>query len=277
MNTLVNTALRHSKEYSYIKTQELESADIDSLVDSESGIQAIIIPNFYPTEICEQMSSRLTSHSRLNRYEDAPGILKIGRALFESANDPEQINTYYDQAHDYLKDLRNLFSPFISPMDKLRVSLQENWPAGSNLENFHGKLVNCGLTRLFKEGAEALPHQDMTHWDLKESIVAHSLSTQLAANIYLETAQEGGEIELWSYGYNNQIDYKESMLSSSAYGLDREKIKKPVLTITPKTGDLILFNARNIHAVRKIKKGTRITSSCFIGYRSITQPLSLFS
>ena len=45
----------------------------------------------------------------------------------------------------------------------------------------------------------------------------------------------------------------------------------------PETGELILFAANRVHAVRAIRSGTRVTVSCFIGFRGRFDQLFLWS
>ena len=49
------------------------------------------------------------------------------------------------------------------------------------------------------------------------------------------------------------------------------------VVLTPETGDLIIFNSRNLHAVRPAAGGPRVTLSCFLGYRGATEPLTYWS
>ena len=83
--------------------------------------------------------------------------------------------------------------------------------------------------------------------------------------------------ELWSHGPETQEDYKSQMLAGSDYELDRDLLGDPAVVIRPDVGDLVLFDARKPHAVKRNKKGRRVTASCFVGYYGADKPLSTFS
>ena len=63
----------------------------------------------------------------------------------------------------------------------------------------------------------------MAQWDVSGRFPAHTLKTQMAMNIYLSSAEEGGELELWNYGIRNEAQY-EATKEAGDYGLSRAKI-----------------------------------------------------
>jgi hypothetical protein len=254
--------------------EELRQSD---LVDLELGnIVGIRVPGYYDATRCLDAAMRVMQKPELEAYEVAPDIQKIGKAVFDAATDKNALAEYYRRAPNDLKMLRGFFAPYLAPMDKLRLDLQEIWPAGSMLERFHGQTMFCGLVRVFREGSEARPHQDMAQWDVPEALPAHTLKTQMAVNIYLKGAEEGGELELWNYGIRNKVQY-DAHKTQGDYGLNRQRIGASSAKVRPETGDLIVFDAQRIHAVNRISKGHRVAVSAFIGYRGQTEPLTLFS
>jgi hypothetical protein len=216
------------------------------------------------------------NHDSVESYEVAPDILKRGKSIFDAASDPRALEEYYDVAPSALAELRKFFDPYLAPMDKLRLVLQERWPGGGLIESLHGRPMFCGLIRAFGETSEGRPHQDMTHWDVPGSEPARTLITQFAANVYLSVAEDGGELELWPYGFSNQQEY-DRCKTAGDYGLDRAKIGPSLVVIEPQLGDLIIFDARKIHAVHRINKGVRVAVSTFIGYRGPKSPLTVYS
>lgn len=253
---------------------ELRQSDI---IDLELGnIVGIRVPGYYDKTLCQDAATKVINKPDLEAYDVAPDIQKIGKAVFDAASDRNALSEYYERAPGDLRMMREFFKPYLAPMDKLRLELQELWPAGSMLERLHGQTMFCGLVRVFKEGSEARPHQDMAQWDVPESVPAHTLKTQMAVNIYLSSAEEGGELELWSYGIRNEAQYKATKTPGD-YGLSRQKIGPSSARVRPEAGDLIVFDAQRIHAVNRIVKGDRVAVSAFIGYRGPTEPLTIFS
>ncbi|NBD31407.1 MAG: hypothetical protein GVY17_00140 [Cyanobacteria bacterium] len=101
------------------------------------------------------------------------------------------------------------------------------------------------------------------------------LYNQIAANIYLQTQPEGGELMLWDHKCNTQTEY-DALRDGDSYALDATKLSAPAISIKPEAGDLILFESTRVHAVRPGKCCSRITMSTFIGYNK-NQPLQFFS
>lgn len=253
---------------------EFDSRDLVDLV--AGNYVAIKIPNFYPRDLCDRFINPIMSHQDVESYAVARDIQKIGKAIFDAASDPSALEEYYRTAPAALDGLRQFFHPYLAPMDKLRLLLQERWPAGSLIESLHGRPMFCGLIRAFGEGSEARPHQDMSHWDVPDSEAAKSLITQIAANIYMSVAHSGGELELWASGISDPQEYAASQVVGD-YGLDRAKIGQSVVRIKPEAGDLIMFDARKIHAVNRNNGGNRVAVSAFIGYRGPMLPLTIYS
>lgn len=132
-----------------------------------------------------------------------------------------------------------------------------------------------GLLRVLDEGAPIHPHQDVLRRDAKTAINAYSLKTQLAANIYLNMPQEGGELQLWEHGCSDE-EYK-NLLTPGEYYVERSKLVAPFLTIKPEVGELVLFNPTRYHAVTPGKGTKRVSVSCFVCYRGEYCPLTLWS
>ena len=57
----------------------------------------------------------------------------------------------------------------------------------------------------------------------------------------------------------------------------RDKLPAPYVTHKPEQGELLLFNARKLHAVKPVYGSPRLSISCFIGYYGSDKPLTYWS
>ncbi len=257
--------------------RKVDTLNLGDIIDlAEGRITSLRIPEYCPLELAQIVSERLINHHRYGRYGNAPDIARVGMAFFETVNGNEiLLQRYYAEARPAIQDIRELCTPYLSPMDRLRLELQEIWPHGANLMNLDGRPMFVGLARVLEVGAEALPHQDFLLSDAANYPAAHTLITQFGTNIYLQPSQEGGELELWEKKFSAK-DYEKFRLPNS-YGLDYAKLPPSRALIKPDAGDLILFDATKVHAVRPAQGSHRVTLSAFIGYSGRYQPLSFWS
>ena len=265
MNTTKSNAIIASK---------LTHTSLAALATNE--IQAIRIKGFYPTGVAQEICSRMIDCPLYGNYENAPLIKRVGQALYESHSSNETRQRYWENATAWTQQLREICTPHLTPIDKLRLELDEAWSNGAIQGVIDDKKAFVGLARVFESGSLAEPHQDILSWDLPESETAKDLWAQLAANIYLRMPPKGGELTIWPCKLSPQ-EYKE-IQNPKSYGVNRDKLPPPVATITPEEGELILFNSRLVHAVEPPERGARITWSCFIGLsRQANRPLIMWS
>lgn len=254
-----------------IYTDALSSTNLLDIFENRAI--ALVIKKYYSSEICSELTKKCIGDN-IEHYENAPSIGRYGMAYYETEGVPERLNKYYTKSITTIKDIRKLFSPYISPMDKLRLDLEEEWQYGANIQNIDNKKMFVGLLRLLEPNVDFLPHQDIFHLDAISNDKARELKAQIAANIYIKTPNNGGELNLWSYGFHD-YEYNEK-LDTNSYGISRNKLPEHSISIKPESGDLILFNSRVLHAI-KPGNSTRISLSCFIGFKDITSPLVYWS
>jgi hypothetical protein len=112
-----------------------------------------------------------------------------------------------------------------------------------------------GLARLWAIGSEGLPHQDVLLRELPDERNVAGQSTQLGANIYIQVADAGGELEVWDHSFTTD-DCQQYGVKGS-YGFDRTLLPSKSIVVAPQVGDLILINTFKVHAIRKTEAGTR--------------------
>lgn len=239
----------------------------------EKKIHAVVVKNFTDSKICNVASQKLMS-SQIKEYTNAPGIGRVGISFFETSNNHEMEKAYFDQALKNINDTRKIFHPHPSPMDRLRLILDEIWPAGSNLDTRNRQKMFVGLCRSLENSREILPHEDVLERDDPSNLGQPPLKVQIAANVYLQVPEKGGELELYPTKHTTEL---YDALRKNSYGISRDKLPKPMLTIKPETGDLVIFDANHTHSVAKVEGVVRLTISNFIGYRGDDYPLKVWS
>ncbi len=247
----------------------------DLLALFRSQFLAIRAKGFCPPEACAAMSERIAKHPELASYPHAPEIGRVMTAFYEGHSDPAVRQRYYDRALAASVEFRNFSSPYLNPLDHLRLILEDAWPMGAVREDIHGRPMAFGLAQLFREGACALPHQDFLRMDEPDNPRAQTLVTQATALVYLRPADAGGFLQLWREHY----DHEEFMdrRNRDSYGLDYRLIPPPAVVISPEVGELVLADSTKVHAVTKVEAGLRIAVNCFIGFRGLAEPLTYWS
>ncbi|MFF8640627.1 2OG-Fe(II) oxygenase [Streptomyces sp. NPDC015345] len=263
-----------------IEAERITRDDLLSLAHGEAI--AIVVRDYCPQDLCARATQQLLHDSLYGEYANVPGVHKWGLNTYEGLSSKEREQHYFSEAVAAVQSLRDAWAPYLSPIDRLRLELQEGWPGGANMEHLEGNPLFVGQARVFTEGKGAIPHQDFLSWELEDlrredrSDGKAELLTQMTANLYLQTADEGGELELWSRGYEH-AEYDVLRASADSYGLNRDLIPEPAVALKPTAGMLILSHASRIHAVRPSKGRDRAAVSFFIGVRGTEQPLTYWS
>jgi hypothetical protein len=256
-----------------LETPKLSSQHLAAL--HEGSCLVIRVPGFFPTELGERIASQMGASELYGRYANAPAIGRVGQAFFESLASEEHRASYEKNSLRWIQDMRSACEPYLTPIDKLRLSLDESWPGGAKLGCLNGRKMFAGLARVFGQGAVAEPHQDVLSWDAPDAAESAELVAQFAANIYLKMPEEGGELCVWPCSLSRE-DY-ERHRNPGSYGIDAAALDCEAVRITPRAGELILFPSTCVHSVEAPRSGERVTWSCFIGDRGPDRSLMIWS
>ncbi|MFJ3190531.1 2OG-Fe(II) oxygenase [Streptomyces halstedii] len=235
---------------------------------------AVRVPEFYDPTYSKALSDLL--------YQEIDASVSGG--IYESdidsfwnvTSDPSRRERYFGGALPLQQRLRRLSAPHPSPIDLLRATLDERWPGGSTLMSMEGRKMPFGITRAWRTGSEGLPHQDVLHRESSDPEFK-AMAGQLGVNIYFDTADEGGELEVWDHRVTDEQYADIAEQYPGSYGYPRETLPESAVLIKPEPGDLVLVNTSCVHAIRKITKGRRLTVSGFVGNFGADLPLRCWS
>lgn len=261
---------------SVVTRSHLMKKDLQRLI--EGKILALRIKPFIDEDICNSWKNPISQASQLSRYSNAEDVSvnRIGMTLFETENKAEKLETYFKVANETFKTVEDLLNGD-NPIWEIHTALRASWDKGCVGETMEGREMTPGIIRTFEADPKGglPPHVDRLHKDIPGIKAFRDMKTQLAANLYISTPDEGGELEIW----NHQPDEEEleTMFNGTHDFIDRDSIPVQADVIKPQVGELILFRSDCIHSVRPSSGGSRIAASCFVGYYGADSPLSVWA
>lgn len=120
----------------YLETERLRTEHMQSLLNGD--LLAIRLSQFIDAPTSQKLGTQIIDKG-FDRYVNAPSIGRIGMAFYEAENQPERMASYFEGVFDNIDELRRRCAPYLSPIDVLRCTLDEVWPAGATLETLYGK------------------------------------------------------------------------------------------------------------------------------------------
>jgi len=250
-----------------ITEKRLSAAGIAALIEEKTVVY--IIKNYYAPATCTYLADRLLASDQVKPYTHEVidngqveqkyfGVDRVGfpfNLTYGKDRDSAVRQEYYRQARQ--NSLRFLAAPNLSPIDKLRLELDEVYTHGTTVAAFEGLKMVSGIGRI---SGHALSHLSAVqpHFDALPTTYA-DLERQFAANIYLRLPTRGGALEVWDVPSLNPLSMPPKEWRAAL---------PPPLRIAPQLGDLIIFNCRKPHAIQEFATGVRITAQTFIGYQS---------
>ncbi|MBO8195311.1 2OG-Fe(II) oxygenase [Streptomyces oryzae] len=254
-------------------SHELSRESLLRLARREIG--AIHVPGFCPQGVAEQAARKALQHDALGNYhkKHTSTVGRVHMPHIDTAWNAEKISRYHDAALPSIHDVRSMFAPHLSPIDHVRLLLQEYWPGGANLLRLRGRPCYIGALRVFQPTTSTFyPHNDhiSQETDAPES---HGVVEQLVANVYLRVPDEGGDLQLW----RRDPTPAETRTILEVEGLDPDSVEPPVHVIHPQAGDLIIFSSQMLHAVTPARDGHRVGMAAFIACKGPDEPLLYWS
>jgi 2OG-Fe(II) oxygenase superfamily len=251
---------------------ELTVVSLRALISGDIGV--VWHRGFFPPAECRRALPAIVSECERANYTLTGDFQSIGTSMGEASESANNAIRYIETARQTNEVIRNhIFAQRLSPIDSLRLILDELWPAGATVGRFEGRLMLPGIIRRWPTGGHANPHIDQRDTPLLRH---YELRCRIGANIYLEVPPrgKGGQVDFWTL-YDDEAAYDVNKRED--YGLDRAQLGEPLWSAVPDQGDLLMFNARRVHGVRRVDSGSRVTAACFLGFRDDDDPLVLFA
>lgn len=252
---------------------QLTAETLLKLANREIG--AIHVKGYYPVDIAEKVAQQAINHQALGHYhkQHTSSVGRVYMPHIDTKRDPELTKKYHDQALPAITDVRSMFHPYLSPVDRVRLELQELWPAGANLMRLRERACFVGAFRVFQpQTSEFYPHNDAIDQETDAPEIEGILN-QLVANIYLQVPDEGGNLQLWL----REPTEEETRIILDVEGLEPDTVEPPVVEIHPEAGDLIIFSPRMLHAVTAGQGMHRVGAAAFIATKGPKEPLVYWS
>lgn len=250
---------------------ELTTETLVRLAEREIG--AIHVQDYSPVEVAAQVAQKAINHPEFGHYHKqfTSSVGRVHMPHIDTKWDSELTAKYHDNALPAIADVRSLFHPYLSPVDRVRLELQELWPAGANLLRLRGRACFVGAFRVFQPTtSQFYPHNDAIDQETDAPEIDGVLN-QLVANIYLQVPDTGGDLHLWL----REPTPEETEKILDVEGLHPDTVEPPVLRIHPEAGDLIIFSPRMLHAVTSGEGVHRVGAAAFIASKG-TQELLLY-
>ncbi|NCN28070.1 2OG-Fe(II) oxygenase [bacterium] len=259
------------------RVKDFSELDIEMLVTGECV--ALIVEGYYSAVDSDRLAANVLKSKRVENYthevsdegrleEKYFGVDRLGvpfNGLYKAKAGDGKREHYYQQAKQSIQYLRGLASPALTPIDRLRLELDERMSFGATVASFEGQKMLAGIVRITRSDLSYLS-AEQPHFDALPEQFAR-LDAQLAANVYLKVPDKGGELELWDVPPLGPL---------TTVPADWRSELPPSLRIKPLKGDMVLFNCRRPHAICEFEGEDRITAQMFMGYCS-GQPLQMWN
>ncbi|MFF9095421.1 hypothetical protein ACF1AX_20095 [Streptomyces sp. NPDC014802] len=259
--------------------RELRVADhlghdtLTSLV--EGKLDLIRCRAYCPPEDYATVRPRIHAACDASTYTLTDDLQCVGVSIGEANESAVKAAEYLERAAGTTEFIRHhLFGGVTSPGDRFLAELDALWPAGAEVARSGGVPVLQNVIRRWVSGGQANPHIDQRGCPL---LGDYTFRKRLGVNVYLEMPPEGqgGDLELWDVLIEDEARYLSERRPD--YGLNREDLAVPDWVVHPGDGDLFVFDAARLHAVRGLSGGRRVTMACFVGVRGSEEPLVLFA
>jgi hypothetical protein len=262
---------------------------------------AVHVKGFYPSPasgmLAQQLAHRNSRDQHTMDWKVATGrglesadVNAVGGTPYVMAMDsareqPSRLDDYFRDVPKEIEWLRlalkseskGISFTNLSPLDKLRLELDECWPGGATLlKDVRGRPFLPGVGRLMQgptRWADGFAHVD----ELAPLTVTRGL---FSANIYLEMPPTGGELHIWNVAWRNRWDFYRHATTLSLFTTPNEDAQRQLrrilpapMRLRPEPGDLVLICVQRPHAVQGFPVGRRVSLQSFLTHKGAQNPI----
>jgi len=225
------------------KIQQISRASLLALI--ENRIPAVRIDNFATDEEARQLLVGLLEHAcRTNSIEQ---VTRLGISQYEQGVRVSK-EGYFAEAKRLGKDFSRIFAESFSPVQRLIAKLGDvGFDADIMCEPGLGRYFagNGKLRNGFSPIHVDFAAQDSDGWAIAVA------KAQLAWNLYLRVPEKGGELLLWDKLWNPEDDVYKA--TDSYFYSDAVVRGVRMLSMRVRSGEVIIINSRNYHAVAEAR------------------------
>ncbi|GAL14579.1 hypothetical protein JCM19233_5591 [Vibrio astriarenae] len=121
--SILSKESKHQQSENIIITNALEKWHLDGLFNRT--IDLVRVPGYFTIHSSKEITRKIKQSSFFGSYVNAPKIGRIGQAFFECQNDDVSLSRYREFSNIWIKEMRKEVSPLLSPIDRLRLELDE--------------------------------------------------------------------------------------------------------------------------------------------------------
>ena len=285
---------------------------LEKLFSHECG--AVRVPGFYPVDAAADMAERLRNSDQRRGWHvsdpvtdglETSDVDSVGTPLTSVLNSANgqvagtAMEIYLKRARELTDELRApglpkgeagageaeeraTPMPVLTPVDKLRLLLDDVWVEGARVarDKQSNEALLAGAGRIML--AKGLGHPGFCHVD--DINVMHSMRGTFSANIYLAVPPEGGELLIYPIRVRSRMDFYKHAPSLSLLLTQEPWAQKALraclpqpLRVQPVPGELVIICTQRPHAVSGFDFGDRVSMQGFIECRGAKKSLLLDS
>jgi hypothetical protein len=258
--TLSAHAVRTNPFFQAATAKGLSRGNIESVAAGTVG--ALRLPNFLSAAECAVHTAALQP-ARLTPYNPTryDPVTRLGPAINEYNTDGLLPEAYWSQAESATRYWQR------NRREDLRANclarFRDAWGGHAGPARTSGRELFWGMVREVNSGMR--PHWDEVVREFPHDFMDARPVVQMAFNVYLSMPDTGGETLIWPRRWQPaDEDHRKGFAYGSAMVFNEDP-----LVVGSRTGDALLFDPRNYHAVNEgDESGRRISLAFFVGLTS---------